>query len=545
MQKLIILILIFIGSSVFTQSQPLEIQWQQCYGSSDNDFANDMVLYDNHYYIVGSTNAADGDVSSLHGGDDIWLIKTDTLGHLIWEKTFGGSGYDAGYGISRSGKDLIIAGTSGSTDGDVENSPYEASNFWVIKVDTSGRLLWEKMFGGNYRDEVIRSTGTHDGGIIAVGCTASDDGDVSNYYYLWDGWVVKLDSTGKIEWDYTIGTTMSNDYSQAVIQTSDSGFLVGSASWAEGSGSIHCQAYENTAEAILFKFDKHGEVEWQRCYGGSNHEGVYELIECDDGYIFTSHGGSDDGDCEGCGYHSVGYPNQPSDVWTVKTDFQGNIQWHRCYGGSGDDYLRNIFPVEQYGGYILFGRTYSTTEYGPNGDVSDNPSISQYNPSLWVIQIDSTGELMYERCIGGEGEDWMRYAVVQKNWHTYMVAGMSTWGPSHDVACDIYDEHENFWLFELRDKSVGMPEIAEPESKLKAYPNPAKKQVTFTYTLARSIKQGTLEIRNPSGTLMKRMALRKPNGEKSVSTRHWSPGIYFYTLRTNDDITSGKLVIVK
>ncbi|MCF8309096.1 MAG: T9SS type A sorting domain-containing protein [Bacteroidales bacterium] len=545
MQKSILITIVVSGIFLVGQSQPLEMQWQQCFGGSENDVPYDIILHDNHYYIVGTTRSYDGDISTHNGGgSDVWLIKTDTSGNLLWEKTYGGSNAEGGKRILSSGKNLIITGTSCSSDGDFQDNDQKGwCDYFIMKIDTSGNILWDRLAGGSRRERMWNAGKTAEQGIISIGGTTSFDGDVSNYYGYWDMWAIKHDSSGNAHWDFTIGTAgIGVEEGFSVIQTSDGGYLLGGASDPDGEGNIECD-FHDQADAVLFKLDTNGNEEWQRCYGGSNNDVIKAMLETEDGYLLSISGGSDDGDCEGCGYHP-GYPDYTRDLWLVKTDFQGNIQWDHCYGGYEEEWFNTIFQTPK--GYILFGITESTTEYGSNGDVTDNPSSSS-TPTIWVIKVDTTGELLWDQCFGGEGADRLKYGVVQKNWYTYVVVASTNLSNSHDVDCSppVVNPYEDYWLFELRDKSVGTPEIDEPESKLEAYPNPAKKQVTFSYTFPRGIQKGTLKLRNPAGAIMKRISLKRPKGEKTISTNHWSPGIYFYTLRTNQGIKSGKLVIAQ
>ncbi|MCF8399113.1 MAG: hypothetical protein K9G58_13135, partial [Bacteroidales bacterium] len=121
MKKTITFILLSI-LFVFSQAQVFDITWQNCFGGTYQDYATDIITTEGGYLLIGVTNSTDGDVSYNHGGDDLWVIKTDTLGNMIWEKCYGGSYGDGGQRILPTNDDnfYILAGSS-SSDGDISN----------------------------------------------------------------------------------------------------------------------------------------------------------------------------------------------------------------------------------------------------------------------------------------------------------------------------------------------------------------------------------------------------------------------------------------
>jgi len=321
MKKILFLVLM-LSMQIYTVAQNFEINWQQCFGGAEIDYARDITKVIDGYLIAGEAKSNDGDVSFNHGVSDCWLIKTDTLGNLIWEKTFGGS---LGEGIFRiffaDGNNYYLLCSSSSSDGDISNDTYPGTaDFWILKIDSLGNILWDKILGGNGDDQLWTGTLTDDGGVLAFGWTGSEDGDVSVYYGLYDMWMVKLNSDGEKEWDFTIGTS-GMDVGQAIIQTSDGGYLAGGTSRPKEGGNLTCVPHSFKAEAILVKLDSLRNIEWQYCYGGSEDEGITGLLETDNAYVFVAYTASNDGDVSG--FH--GTPGETCDIWIVKIDFFGNI----------------------------------------------------------------------------------------------------------------------------------------------------------------------------------------------------------------------------
>ena len=195
--------------------------WQNCYGGSDFDqpYAIQQTA-DGGYLVLGFTMSVDGDISSNHGGKDVWLIKISATGVLLWQKTYGGSGNDIGYGLTpTSDGNYVIVGYTGSSDGDVSGA-IGGLDVWTIKIDGLGAILWAKNYGGTQDDAAISVVETPDHG-FALGCTiSSHDHDITSYYDHGDGWVVKIDSAGNLEGQNNFGGD-SIEKMDCIISTTD------------------------------------------------------------------------------------------------------------------------------------------------------------------------------------------------------------------------------------------------------------------------------------------------------------------------------------
>ncbi len=453
MKKTTILLFLISNFSLLF-SQNFQLTWQQCYGGSEQDQANDIIEVTNGYLIVGWTKSNDGDISFNHGILDGWLIKTDSIGNILWKKTYGGSSGDGFVRITpdNNGNYFLIGG-SGSSDGDISNDPYpDSEDFWIVKIDIEGNIIWDKIVGGNAGDIIYKGSPTLDGGVLLTGWTYSNDGDVSVNYGGADTWSVKISSDGELEWDFTIGTDWI-DKGQAILQTSDGGYLIASSSsiHEDAIGNITCTPHSyGWAEAVLFKLDSNLNIEWQHCYGGSDHDGITTLIEISDGYVFGAYTTSNDGDVSG--WHG------DNDQWIVKIDFSGNIIWQKCLGGSNGEFIAKIFKNID-GSFTIIGETDSN-----DGDVSGNHGLSEYNPDIWFEKISSEGELLYQKCFGGISDERIYHGAAKKDNNDYVIAAYTDYGPSYDVACTPHGGYwdEDWWVFEIKDCDIYTP--ATPET---------------------------------------------------------------------------------
>jgi len=169
--------------------------------------------------------STDGDVNGNHGDADYWIVKLNSTGNIMWQKSYGGSSADYAESIKQTTDGgYIIAGFSESTDGDVTEN-YGYADYWIVKLNSTGNIMWQKSYGGSSRDEAFSIQQTSDGGYIVAGYSESTDGDVTGNYSEYDYWVVKLNSTGNIMWQKCLGGS-GTDWAFSIQKTADSGYIV-------------------------------------------------------------------------------------------------------------------------------------------------------------------------------------------------------------------------------------------------------------------------------------------------------------------------------
>lgn len=530
MKRLILLCPIFLILLTPVISQNFKIEWQNCYGGSLGDHAWDMIQTNGGYLVVGYTKSDDGDVSFNHGESDIWLIKIDNSGSLLWEKTFGGSADDAPLRIlGTTGGSYYIVGGSWSSDGDISNDPYlDSGDYWIIKIDSIGGIIWNRIIGGPGYDVPTNATTSTDGGIVCFGIAKALGGNVSNYFGHEDMWMIKLNSNGDIVWDFTIGTSFI-DIGNAILQTSDGGYLVGGGSIIKQGGNLTCEPFNYNAEAILMKLDSNRNIEWQQCYGGSGHDGILGLLETGVGYVFLAYTSLGDGDLTGSGWHGG------NDIWIVKTDYTGNIIWQKCFGGSSDDFANRILPTED-GGFVIVGEVQSL-----DGDVVGNHSIND-NTDIWMFKINSDGKLLWQQCIGGTSDERLDFGVVKKSDYQYVLAGSVNFA-SLDVTCAPNVVYQDYWVLQVTDTIMAIKEHSPGLDALKVYPNPATDYVFFERqgTQLNPQKQDNILINNILGQVVDSFKMR---GKQTIwNTKGIKPGIYSFKIEGSN--YSGKVVIRK
>jgi len=517
---------------LFLSAQSFNIEWQGCFGGSDHESAYDIIQIDNGYFIIGSTISDDGDISFNHGAGDIWLLKINNTGDLLWEKTFGGSsGEHVGKILPTNDGNYYIIGVSGSSDGDISNDPYpDSGDLWLLKIDSVGNIIWEEIFGGTGWEMNPTGIATIDGGLVALVLSSSDDGDISNHYGLWDAWMIKINSDGEKEWDFTLGTP-GQDVGQAIIQTSNGGFLVGLSAILFEEGNITCTPHSiDYSEAVLVKLDANLNIEWDRCYGGSENDGATALAEVSDGYIMGGYAGSNDGDISG--WHGK------DDIWIVKVDFDGNILWQKCFGGSNYDDVRKLY-IDEFENVIKIGTTCSN-----DGDVTGNHSISEYDSDIWLLKINNQGDLLWEHCFGGISNEVLMFGFHYKNENNFVIAGQTDYGPSYDVGCTPHggNLYSDFWVFEIKDTLTSIQTKPTVGVEVKVYPNPAGDYVCFDAGGIIFDEMMGIQIFNNLGILVKDLVLYKSKGKLIWDTRNFTPGMYFYSITINNFYKTGIII---
>jgi hypothetical protein len=178
-----------------TKAEAASRGFSRILGGSGIDVISDIrQTRDGGYIIIGSTASNDGSVIGNHGNEDVWLVKIDASGNIQWQRCLGGGESDRGCGVRQTadGGFIIVAETS-SSGGDVMGN-HGMIDIWVVKIDASGNLRWQRCYGGA-NDETPGSIEiTSDGGYILIGTTNSGDGDVTANNGNADMWVVKLNS---------------------------------------------------------------------------------------------------------------------------------------------------------------------------------------------------------------------------------------------------------------------------------------------------------------------------------------------------------------
>lgn len=348
------------------------LEWQKALGGTAYEEATSLVETSDGGFLfagyAGSNN--NGDVSGFHGNVDAWLVKLSSDGTIEWQHCYGGGGEDVAMDIKATDDGgYVFCGRSNSNDGDASGGQGNL-DYWVVKIDATGTIEWQKMMGGTAVDRAEYIEPTTDGGYIITGYTSSSDGDITGFQGNEDIWVVKLSSTGTLEWQKSLGGT-GYDESFCIKQTVEGGFiLAGLITSADGDVS----GYHGGGDAWVVKLSATGTMEWQKALGGAGFDNATAInTTSDGGFIIQGNSNSGDGDASG--------PHGGYDFWIVKMDNTGIIEWQKMLGGSGTDQTlsKEIHETADHG-FIMTGFSESI-----NGDLTTNYGQAD----IWVVKLSA------------------------------------------------------------------------------------------------------------------------------------------------------------
>ncbi len=353
-------------------AQPPDTLWTRIFGTADIDRGDCVQQTSDGGYIVAG--AWDRNLWSPWNSY-LYLLKTDASGNEEWVRFLGGEQTYEGFSIQQTTDGgYIIAGETGYT--------YHYY-VYLVKTDANGNTMWTRTFGGDNYDSGRSVQQTSDGGYIITGMTASygaGNGDV---------YLIKTDSSGIEEWHQTFGGT-NPDEGYSVQQTSDGGYIIAGSSYCFGTGD---------PDAYIIKTDTSGIEEWYQVYGGPTEDFGYSIQQTTDGgYIMAG--------------MTTGYGELNGDVYLIKMDASGTVQWIRHPGG---DYADQAWDVKQTDdrGYIVVGYTES---FG----------AGMYD--VYVIKFDANGNEDWQQTIGGSGNDEGN-CIQQTAGGGYIITGYTeSWG---------------------------------------------------------------------------------------------------------------------
>ena len=364
------------------------------------------------------------------------LKRISLTGEIEWQKTFGGANDDIARAIiETSDNGYAVIGYTNSIDGDITDKTVAENDFWVLKLDLDGNIEWQKTYGGSGDDQGRAIIQTNDGGYAITGPSQSADGDGSNNEGLHDHWIVKLDAQGNIEWEKSYGFA-GHDHSQSLLQTNDGGYFVGGYLDVDASGGLGNEtvAKNNTKHGVgefwAQKLDADGNLEWRRYFGGTNNDRIYKVLQAHDGH-FLLIGSSESEDFD------INNSKGSYDFWILKISTHGDMLWEKSFGGSG---IENAYAGVKTldGNYLIAGSAISI-----DGDIS----ASKGNSDAWVIKIDDNGELLWEKSFGGSEFD-AAFAITKSTdyFDSYVIAGNSK---SSDGDVTINKGENDFWVFKI------------------------------------------------------------------------------------------------
>ena len=200
--------------------------WEKNYGGSSNEYTASIIqLADEGYLLVSGTESEDFDVSNNYSGDDgedIWVVRIDDEGVIIWEKNFGGSGEDSPENVLKIDEEnILICGRTTSSNYDFLNQEMGGNDGFIMQINSDGDLIWTNLLGGSGAERIKAIAHAADGvGYIFSGFSESSNGDVGENHGEWDAWLGRLSNSGELIWEQNYGGT-DNDIAESIVVTQE------------------------------------------------------------------------------------------------------------------------------------------------------------------------------------------------------------------------------------------------------------------------------------------------------------------------------------
>ena len=382
--KIIITIFIVIGLFVLTafilKAKAVELDNKIQFYDIGGEFVDIAATQDGGYVIVGVNN-----------NNDAIIVKYDKEENIEWQKEYGGSScdyFDAITSLPDGG--YIAVGSSHSEDIDglaIENESRADDDAIIVKYDKKGNIEWQKKYGGkNGDDYFISVTNTSDGGCIAIGASESTDLEGITNKGGYDAIIVKYDKEGNVKWQKNYGGSDS-DYFNGITSLPDDGYVVVGCSY-----TIDIEGITNKGgcDAIMVKFDEEGNLEYQWSYGG-NGDDCFKAITCltDGGYVVV--GDSSSTDIEGITNKGR------SDAIIVKYSKEGNIDWQKNYidSGTANDSFYDVICDGEF--FVVVGN--KEEDMGPRSLTDDSEKAIS---GAIIAKYDSDGNLIWDDLYGAD-----------------------------------------------------------------------------------------------------------------------------------------------
>ena len=518
MKEIITLIAFFLSVCTIHAQDP-HILWQKTIGGSDSDLLWSLIATNDGGFLASgySTSNISGEKNeNSRGESDYWVLKLDENGTIQWQRTLGGNDEEfLSTAIQTSDGGYMLGGVSKSDiSGDKTENSRGNNDFWVLKLDSSGNIIWQKTIGGSEADVLASLVETDDGGYLLTGdsrSSISGDRTVEQSGPFGDVWVVKLDSEGTIDWQKAYHVTILHKVA-GLAKTNDGGFII--------SSEIKIDNWND--DFWILKLDASGNQIWDKTIEGNNFDWAPKITTTADGdFIVAGISNSD-----AFGDKSENSINGSFDYWVLKLDETGNIIWENTIGGDSNE--GNIYLVSESadGGYLVSGFSDSNI----SGDKTEN---SNGGSDFWFVKLNEVGIIEWQNTIGGAGNELGGRSISTSDGN-YLTAGYS----SSNISGDKTENSRgglDYWILK-HDSTLGVQENTFA-NVISIYPNPVKNTLHIN-SQDKTIDQ--INIYSVTGSRIMHLDLDSISPNVDVSSL--ASAVYFVQLYSGNNVALKKFV---
>lgn len=537
-----------------SQTTKPTIIWQRTIGGNATDkLTRAITTADGGMVLCGYSNSpisGDKTQKALNDSYDFWVLKLSKTGATQWAKTYAGSDRDLQPTIIQTADSGYLLGGSSISpiSGDkTEDAINQSFDYWVLKLDKAGKILWNNTIGGIQLEKVTSLLETK-GGFYVCGSSYSILANDKTHDNIGssltsDYWVVKLNKSGNILWDSVYGGKNRDALASAIL-TTDGGILLGGTSYSQkAQGSYKSEDYVGNGDFWLVRIDTTGKFRWDRTIGGllSDYLTAMDTVGTN-GYILAGYSNSPVG-----GNKTDGFKGG-MDYWIVRVDKNGAVQWDKTFGGTGLDYATS---VKSFNSKIYVGG------YSNSGISGNKITDTLGGMDFWTLVLDRFGNTQAQYNWGGKRDDYLVDFFPSSDTEV-VYAGYSNSPISGDKknatvgSTGMFD----YWTFKTGNKKVkpvaeSLPvasalstaEDIKTQLSMEASPNPVINTLTITYNTGNG-KTGSasISVYSNGGKLISQKVLAQPNGSFALDVSGQPSGVYYVVLQNGSNSLTKKIV---
>ena len=511
MKKIITLFTLLL--SVFSiYAQDPNILWQKTIGGSGSEFLKSVERTNDGGMILGGysdSNISGEKSENSRGGDDYWIVKLNNSKEIEWQKTYGGDQDDELVEVKQTTDGGYIAvGTSASgISGDKTESSKGETDYWIIKLNAIGEIIWQKTIGGNSFDSAQGVSLSNQGGYIIGGSSSSSfSGDRTvGLGGFQDAWVVFLDASGSIIFQKAHGANFTvTDF----VTSIDGGYVLGG---LQQLSLAYCY--------YVIKANEFGIQTFQRNYRGDFADFLTNVTSTSDGgYIINGFSNSN------AANDKTENSNGLDDFWILKIDSLGNIEWQNTIGGNLGDACYTAIEASE-GGYLITG--YSSS------DISGDKNEPANEADFWIVKLNNVGIIEWQNTIGGSFSERIPFAFQDVD-GSYIIAGQS----ESDISLDKTENSRggyDYWVLQ-HSQTLGIKDNPLA-TKITLYPNPTKNKLQLN-TQNQTINQ--VNIYTITGSKVLQLDIDTVSPIVDVSSL--ASGVYYIQLYSGKNVALKKFL---
>lgn len=542
MKKLYTLSVFFIaGINVIAQSP--NYLWAKSAGGTDYDYAYSVALdASGNIYVAGSFSS----ISIIFGSTtltndttdataDMFLVKYDAGGNILWAKSAGGNSYDEAYSVAADvSGNVYVAGYFSSPTISFSSTTLTNPGMFFVKYDASGNVLWARNANSGF-GKAASTTTDASGNIYVTGSFGTsitfDSITLTNANINTNIFLVKYDASGNVVWAKSAG---GNGLDRAFSITTDtSGNILMAGDFYSDSISFGSDTLNSTwGDMFLVKYDAAGNVLWakQQDAGGSEHDYAYSVVADAFGNIYVT-GGFESPSISFGSTTLTNYSSGLGDMFLAKYDAGGNALWAKSAGGNSYDQAYSV-EVDASGNiYVAGGFSSDSISFGNDTLIGDGSSDS------FLVKYGATGNVLWSKSVGGSFIDYATSVTADASGNIYMAGVFYSDSISFGSDTLINASGSDMFIAKLDGLVIGIEDF-QNYSMLRVYPNPTN----GIFTIQSSERISVIKIVNIFGEKIHSSKLNTNKTEIDLSKQ--PKGIYFYQIISeNKNNATGKLII--